>query len=61
VGHGMTVLGVLHGLIGSDVPDPGCPLASLTEIVRRDGTWKIRTRNDTTHLENGTRSADRLV
>jgi broad specificity phosphatase PhoE len=61
VGHGMTVLGVLHGLIGSDVPDPGCPLASLTKVVRRNGTWRIRTRNDTTHLENGSRSADRLA
>ena len=61
VGHGMTVLGVLHGLIGSDVPDPGCPLASLTKVVHRDGHWTIRTRNDTTHLENGSRSADRMV
>lgn len=61
VGHGMTVLGVLHGLIGRDVPDPGCPLASLTEVVRREGTWTIRTRNDTSHLENGSRAADRLA
>lgn len=61
VGHGMTVLGVLHGLIGSDVPDPGCPLASLTRVVQQDGEWKIRTRNDTSHLENGTRAADRLA
>lgn len=61
VGHGMTVLGVLHGLIGSDVPDPGCPLASLTEVVRRNGKWTIRTRNDTSHLENGSRAADRLA
>jgi broad specificity phosphatase PhoE len=61
VGHGMTVLGVLHGLIGSDVPDPGCPLASLTQAVREDGAWTIRTRNDTRHLENGTRAADRLA
>lgn len=61
VGHGMTVLGVLHGLIGQDVPDPGCPLASLTRVVRRDGTWHIRTRNDTSHLENGNRAANRLA
>jgi broad specificity phosphatase PhoE len=60
VGHGITVQGVLHGLIGRDTPDPGCPLASLTTIVRRDGTWQIRRRNDTSHLENGARSADRL-
>lgn len=61
VGHGMTVLGVLHGLIGSDVPNAGCPLASLTEVVHRDGEWTIRTRNDTSHLENGTRASDRLA
>jgi broad specificity phosphatase PhoE len=61
VGHGMTVLGVLHGLIGSDVPDPGCPLASLTRVVHQEGEWRIRTRNDTRHLENGSRAADRLA
>jgi broad specificity phosphatase PhoE len=61
VGHGMTVLGVLHGLIGSDVPDPGCPLASLTRVVHENGDWTIRTRNDTRHLENGTRATDRLA
>ncbi|PSQ85633.1 MAG: histidine phosphatase family protein [Bacteroidetes bacterium QH_2_63_10] len=60
VGHGMTVLGVLHGLIGQDVPDPGCPLASLTRVVRRENDWHIRLRNDTSHLENGSRAADRL-
>lgn len=61
VGHGITVQGVLHGLIGSDVPDSGCPLASLTKVVHNDGTWAIRHRNDTSHLENGARSANRLV
>jgi broad specificity phosphatase PhoE len=61
VGHGMTVLGVPHGLIGSDVPDPGCPLASLTRVVHENGDWTIRTRNDTRHLENGTRATDRLA
>jgi broad specificity phosphatase PhoE len=61
VGHGITVQGVLHGLVGDDVPDPGCPLASLTQVVRREDGWTIRTRNDTSHLENGARSADRLV
>ena len=60
VGHGITVQGILHGLIGADVPAPGCPLASLTTVVRRDGGWHIRRRNDTRHLENGARSADRL-
>ncbi len=61
VGHGMTVLGVLHGLIGRDVPDPGCPLTSLTEVIHQNGEWTIRLRNDTSHLENGIRAADRLA
>jgi len=61
VGHGITVQGVLHGLVGADVPDPGCPLASLTHVERRDGDWTILLRNDTTHLENGARAADRLT
>jgi broad specificity phosphatase PhoE len=60
VGHGITVQGVLHGLIGSDVPDAGCPLASLTQLVRRDEKWSIRLRNDTSHLENGARASHRL-
>ncbi len=61
VGHGITVQGVLHGLIGSDVPDPGCPLASLTKVVHQDDGWTIRLRNDTSHLENGARAARRLA
>ncbi len=61
IGHGITVLGVLHGLVGEDVPDPGCPLASLTKVVNRDGTWHVALRNDTSHLENGDRAADRLA
>jgi hypothetical protein len=55
------VLGVLHGLVGEDVPDPGCPLASLTKVEHRNGTWTVALRNDTSHLENGARAADRLV
>jgi len=61
VGHGITVLGVLHGLVGENVSDPGCPLASLTQVTRRDGAWHIETRNDTTHLDDGAHSADRLA
>lgn len=61
VGHGITVQGVLQGLIGEDVPDSGCPLASLTKIVGGSDTWSIELRNDTSHLENGARAADRLV
>lgn len=61
VGHGITVQGVLHGLVGSDVPDPGCPLASLTKVARRNGDWTVSLRNDTSHLENGTRAPDRLA
>lgn len=61
VGHGITVQGVLHGLVGSNVPDPGCPLASLTKVEWRDGNWTISLRNDTTHLENGAQATDRLA
>lgn len=61
VGHGITVQGALHGLIGRNLPDPGCPLASLTKVVYENGEWSIRLRNDTSHLENGVRAADHLV
>jgi broad specificity phosphatase PhoE len=61
VGHGITVQGVLHGLVGSDIPDPGCPLASLTKVERRGEHWALSLRNDTTHLENGARAPDRLT
>jgi broad specificity phosphatase PhoE len=61
VGHGITVMGVLHGLVEGPVPDPRCPLASLTKVAKQDGAWTIALRNDTSHLENGTRAADRLV
>lgn len=59
VGHGATVQGVLLGLVGSDVPDAGCPLASLTKLVRRDGAWTIAFRNDTDHLDEAA-AADRF-
>lgn len=61
VGHGITMIGVLRGLVGDDVPDTGCPLACLTKVVRSDGPWTLRLRNDTTHLENGANASDRLV
>ncbi|MFB6098634.1 MAG: histidine phosphatase family protein [Salinibacter sp.] len=61
VGHGITVQGVLHSLVGSDVPNLGCPLASLTKVVGDGETWTIELRNDTSHLENGARAASRLV
>lgn len=61
IGHGITVQGVLHGLVGEEVPDPGCPLASLTKMVGEDGSWRIALRNDTSHLENGARAAERLA
>jgi broad specificity phosphatase PhoE len=59
VGHGITVQGALMGLLG-DVPDEGCPLASLTTVVRRNGAWTIERRNDTSHLTGGAQSSDRL-
>jgi len=58
VGHGITVQGALMGLLG-DVPDEGCPLASLTQVVRRDGAWQLSMRNDTAHLGGETEAADR--
>lgn len=61
VGHGITVQGVLHGLVDEEVPTPGCPLASLTKVVEREKEWTIARRNDTSHLENGSHAADRLV
>lgn len=59
VGHGATVQGVLLGLVEDDVPDAGCPLASVTKLVRRNGAWQIALRNDTAHLD-GTEAADRF-
>jgi len=58
VGHGITVQGVLHGLLG-DVPDPGCPLASLTHLVHEGTHWRLAMRNDVSHLERGPQAADR--
>lgn len=52
VGHGATVQGVLLGLVSDDVPDDGCPLASVTKLVRTNGQWTIAMRNDTAHLES---------
>ena len=60
VGHGATVQGVLLGLAEDDVPDTGCPLASVTKLVRRnDGAWQIALRNDTAHLDTA-EAADRF-
>lgn len=61
VGHGITVQGILHGLVGNHVSDSGCPLASLTEIEHRDGSWHICCRNETDHLPQGSESTDRLI
>lgn len=58
VGHGATVQGVLLGLVG-DVEDTGCPLASLTKVVRQNGAWQIGVRNDTSHLDHAA-AADRF-
>lgn len=60
VGHGITVFGVLAGLVGEDVDDADCPLASLTRIERRNGAWTIAARNDVAHLEGGRQGANRL-
>jgi broad specificity phosphatase PhoE len=59
VGHGATVQGVLLGLVEDDVPDAGCPLASVTQLVHRNGVWQIALRNDTAHLDDA-EAADRF-
>jgi broad specificity phosphatase PhoE len=60
VAHGITVQGVLRGLVGPQVPDERCPLASLTQVVRQDdGAWHVAQRNDTSHLD-AREGADRL-
>lgn len=59
VGHGATVQGVLLGLVGNDVPERGCPLASVTKLVRPGGQWALAMRNDTAHLERAD-AADRF-
>lgn len=61
VGHGITVQGILHSLVASNLPDPGCPLASLTKVSGSNDNWSITLRNDTSHLENGARAAGQLV
>jgi broad specificity phosphatase PhoE len=58
VGHGATVQGILLGLVG-DVEDAGCPLCSVSRLVRDGGRWTIATRNDTSHLDH-TGAADRF-
>lgn len=61
VGHGITVQGILHGLVGSDVADPGCPLASLTRVEYQNDSWRIHCRNETGHLTEGADASDRLI
>lgn len=60
VGHGITVQGVLLGLVG-DVADKGCPLASLTGLEQRNGSWHIQCRNETGHLEEGPQATDQMI
>jgi len=59
VGHGITVQGILHGLVERTVPNPGCPLASLTALEHQEDRWTIKIRNDTSHLENGAQAKTR--
>lgn len=60
VGHGITVQGVLEGFLGT-IPNDGCPLASLTKLVRDDQGWRLAFRNDVEHLGGDARAADRLA
>lgn len=50
VGHGASVYGALRGLV-NDAADTGCPLASVTKLVRKQDEWHIALRNDTSHLD----------
>lgn len=59
VGHGITVQGVLRGLVG-DVEDRGVPLASLTRLDEHDRGWGLSLRNDTAHLHEPEQASERL-
>lgn len=50
VGHGLTVGGVVDGLVGS--PDGvDAPLCGVTRLDRNRGSWELAFSGDTTHLD----------
>lgn len=50
VGHSATLEGAFHALM-DDAAYEGCPLAGLTRLVHKSGTWQITLCNDITHLD----------
>jgi len=50
VGHGLSVGGVVHGLVGS-ADDVEAPLCGVTRLDRYRGSWGLVFSGDTTHLD----------
>ena len=51
VGHGITVAGVIDGLVGPDAPVEA-PLCGVSRLVAGfDGTWELDYTGDTSHLD----------
>jgi broad specificity phosphatase PhoE len=51
VGHGATVGGVVHGLVGPTAAVE-TPLCGLTRLVRDGDGWRVDVTGDTTHLRD---------
>ena len=50
VGHGLTIGGVVQGLVGS-ADGTDAPLCGLTRLERDGGGWRLDFSGDTTHLD----------
>lgn len=50
VGHGATVAGTSHGLVGGQ-PVVTAPLCCLVKIIRDGAGWQLELNGDTTHLD----------
>jgi len=50
VGHGLTVGGVVDGLVGS-TDGVEAPLCGVTRLHRDHGNWRLAFSGDTTHLD----------
>ena len=50
VGHGLTVGGVVQGLVGS-ADEVEAPLCGLTRMRRDDDGWRLECSGDTSHLD----------
>lgn len=51
VGHGLTIGGIVHGLVGT-AADAAAPLCGLTRIERESGEWTLDFSGDTSHLDD---------